>query len=85
MFYGSSSTGYGGTTPEVGPDVYVWRRGEGITLVSAGDDVAYRWWGQFVDLTGDGRLGLFESDSELAPDATPGFFDSNAYTVRLGQ
>ena len=85
VFYGSSSTGYGGTTPEVGPDVYVWRRGEGITLVSAGDDVAYRWWGQFVDLTGDGRLGLFESDSELAPDATPGFFDQNVYTVRLGQ
>ena len=53
--------------------------------MSAGDDVAYRWWGQFVDLTGDGRLGLFESDSELAPDATPGFFDQNVYTVRLGQ
>jgi len=33
----------------------------------------------------DGRLGLFESDSELAPDATPGFFDQNVYTVRLGQ
>jgi hypothetical protein len=85
VLYGSSSSGYGGTPLETGPDVYVWRRGAGITLISAGDDVAYRWWGSFVDLTGDGRLGLFESDSELAPDATPGFFDSNAYTVRLGE
>jgi hypothetical protein len=84
VFYGSSNGGYGETPLEEGPNVYLWRRGQGITLVSVGNDAAYRWWGLYVDLTGDGRLGLFESDSELAPDATPGFLDSNVYIVRMG-
>ena len=43
VFFGSMSYGYLGVPTEVGPDVYYWRRGSGLTMVSVGDDVTYRW------------------------------------------
>lgn len=85
LFGSGSGTGFGGTTPEVGPDLYVWRRGVGITLVTVGNDSVYQWRGFRLDLTGDGRTAIFESDSSLVPgDNDRGNLDPDVYTVRIG-
>jgi hypothetical protein len=85
VFFGSSSYLYAGAPVEVGPDVYYWRRGEGLTMVSVGDDSTYRWAHGWVDITGDGKQVLFESDSPLVPgDNTRGVLDSDVYVVRMG-
>jgi hypothetical protein len=81
--FGSYDGIYEGTPVEEGADVFVWRRGQGVALVSVGEDSAYRWWGGYVDLTGPGDEVLFQSDSELVPDQDPDFFSSNVFVVGL--
>ena len=85
VFFGSMSYGYLGVPTEVGPDVYYWTRGGGLTMVSVGDDVTYRWATGWIDITGDGRQVLFESDSALVPgDNARGATDTDVYVVRIG-
>ncbi|MEO6512066.1 MAG: hypothetical protein ABIO16_13795, partial [Nocardioides sp.] len=86
VFFGSSEGPFAGTPPEVGPDVYRWRRRQGVTLVSVGNDSVYRWWGYQLDLSADGDTAVFESDSPLVPgDNERGVLDPDVYTVRLGR
>ena len=84
VLFGSSTSSFAGTPEDMGSNVYLWRRGAGITLVTPGAE-ALQWWPPTdVELTADGREGVFISDNlEISDDDAPGP-ESEAYVVRFG-
>ena len=85
VLFGSSTSSFAGTPEDMGSNVYLWRRGAGITLVTPGDGGAPAGGRRPTSSSPPtGARGSSISDSLEISDADAPGPESEAYVVRFG-
>ena len=83
VLFSARGGSYGGTPPDDRDNVYLWRLGSPVRPLTPGAN--YWWWGYTTELSGNGRFGLFSSDSHaMSSQDLNDPYQTDLFVVDLG-